>query len=480
MDIDNDGAPDLYVTTVRGGNLLFHNDGKGHFQDITADAGVGHVGHSSGAVFFDYDNDGLPDLFLTNVGKYTTEKKGRGGYYIGYDNAFGGYKYPERTEYSLLFKNLDGKHFKDVSKETGLKSSGWSGDASFFDINHDGFADLYVMNMHGDNHLFINHGGKTFTDETKLYFPRTPPGAMGIKWFDYDNDGQIDLYLTDMHSDMIGKEVDWKDEKRKFDTMGGMSMAQKAPSSIFGNAFYRNLGNGKFQEISDNIGVENFWPWGPSVADLNADGFEDIFIAASMSFPFRYGINSVLLNNQGAKFLDSEFLVGVEPRRGGMTRKPWFEMDCSGEDKEHPSCKGKQGRMTVTGTLGTRSAVIFDLDNDGDLDIVTLEMNAHPQVLISNLSDKKKIHFIKLDLVGSKSNRNGLGALVHITAGGKTYTRYNDGKSGYLSQSILPLYVGLGDAQTVDKVEVDWPSGQKQTVTTGLKVGSRIKINEPK
>jgi hypothetical protein len=479
VDIDNDGAPDLYVTTVRGGNVMFKNDGRGHFRDITKESGLGYVGHSSGAVFFDYDNDGLPDLFLVNVGRYTSDFKGEGGYFIGLIDAFHGHVFPDRTEYSVLYKNLDGTHFKDVSAETGLHDGSWSGDASFMDVNGDGYPDLFVLNMQGSSHFYLNRGGKKFEDATSVYFPKTPWGSMGIKWFDYDNDGNIDLFLTDMHSDM-SQLVDPDKEKQKSDMQWGDEMLQGTKDDfIFGNAFYRNLGNGKFKEMSDALGVENYWPWGPSIADLNADGWQDIFIASSMNYPFRYGVNSVLLNDRGTRFRDAEFLLGVEPRRGGQTRKPWFDLDCSGPDKDLALCEGRTGKFTVTGTLGTRSAVIFDIDGDGDLDIVTNEFNSHPQVLISDLAQRKKIHYLKVDLVGRKSNRNGLGAWIRLTAGGQTYTRYVDGKSGYLSQSILPEYFGLGESTSVDRIEVTWPSGRHQILSKDIKINSRLRITEP-
>src|SRR5262249_24410281 len=143
---------------------------------------------------------------------------------------------------------------------------------------------------------------------------------------------------------------------------------------IFGNSFFHNLGSSKFEEISDRLGLENYWPWGPSVGDLNADGWQDVFIASSMNYPWRYGINSLLLNNRGERFLPAEFLLGVEPRRDGRTHTRWFDVDCSSAAaSSEQGCRGRSGTVTVMGALGTRSSVMLDLDSDGDLDIVTNE-----------------------------------------------------------------------------------------------------------
>lgn len=478
-DLDNDGDQDLYVTTVRMGNALFENDGKGRFKDISKAAGVGYVGHSSGAVFLDYDKDGLLDLFVVNVGKYTTEAKGRGGFYVAFEDAFAGHKHPERTERSVLYRNLGKNRFEDVTDRMGLVDGGWSGDATLTDWNQDGYPDLYVLNMQGDDHYWENQGGKKFVDRTAELFPKTPWGAMGVKSFDYDNDGDLDLYLTDMHSDMF-KDVEPQDEKRKLLLSGAGQFFDQPENNIFGNAFFRNQGNGTFEEVSDALWLENYWPWGVSVGDLNGDGWQDLFIAASMNYPFRYGLNSLMINNRGERFLDAEILLGLEPRPGGATRKAWFSLDCGGEDKAHRFCQGRTGRVTVTGTLGTRSSVIFDLEGDGDLDIVTQEFNAPPQVLVSDLAQKRKPHFIQVRLNGRTSNRNGLGAMVRVTAGGKTYTQMMDGASGYLSHSVLPLYFGLGDAARVDRVEVLWPSGRKQTVAGPLEMGGTVDVAEEK
>jgi enediyne biosynthesis protein E4 len=487
-DIDNDGLPDLFVTTVRHGNHLFRNLGGGRFEDITKPAGLDYSGHSSGAVFFDFDNDGLLDLFLVNVGVYTEERRGKGGYYVAKADAFYGHLYPERTEFSILYRNLGGGRFRDVSESMKLRDGSWSGDATFTDLNQDGFPDLYVVNMQGDDHYYENEGGQRFVDKTAEYFPKTPWGAMGLKFFDFNLDQHLDLFVTDMHSDMTQPQTEQAMrlslavEKSKSEAFCSIQWTdeylQGASNNIFGNAFYQNRGDGTFSEVSDPLGLETYWPWGISVGDLNADGFEDVFITAGMGYPFRYGINSVLLNEGGRRFVDSEFVLGVEPRSNGRLGKVWFTLDCSGADRTHSLCAGKSGLQTVMGSLSSRSSVLIDLDGDGDLDIVTNEFNDRPQLLVSNLSDVQPVRFLQIQLTGTQSNRDGLGAIVRVRAGGRTLTRYCDGKSGYLSQSVLPLYFGLGDAERVDSVEVRWPSGQTQVVSTNLPMNGVLRIVE--
>jgi hypothetical protein len=475
-DADNDGDADLYVTTVRKGNVLFANDGKGRFRDVTAQSGLGYVGHSSGAVFFDYDRDGLLDLFLANVGVYTTDEVGRGGYYVARADAFAGHTHPERTELSRLYRNLGGLRFQDVTAETGLQDGGWSGDALAVDFNRDLWPDLYVLNMQGHNHYWENQGGKRFADKTAEHFPKNPWGAMGIASFDADNDGLFDLLITDMHSDML-RSFAPDEEKRKFPPAD----VADADKHVWGNAFFKNQGNGRFAETAEAMGLENYWPWGLSAADLNADGWDDVFITASMNYPFRYGINSLLLNDRGERFLDAEFVLGVEPRRDGRTHTPWMQFDCAGADRALPPCAGRTGTLTVLATLGSRSSAVFDLDRDGDLDIVTSELNSAPQVLVSDLAQRRKdLHWLAVELRGTSSNRDGLGAVVKVTAGGRTYQRTHDGKSGYLAQSAMPLYVGLGDAAKVEKVEVLWPSGRTQTMPGGqVKPNATLELTEP-
>jgi hypothetical protein len=449
---------------------------------VTASAGLAHTGHSSGALWLDYNRDGLLDLLVTNVGVYTTDERGRAGYFVGVLDAFSGHKFPERAEPTLLYENRGGLRFAEVAAERGLVDLGWTGDAAFADFDGDGYPELYLLNMQGDDRLWDNVEGRRFVDRTAEWVGSTPWGAMGIEVLDFDNDGLLDIYVTDMHSDM-GREILYEEERRKSEKVWSEEDLQGGDNNLFGNALYRQLpaegGEVRFEEVSDRLGVEVYWPWGTSAGDLNADGWTDLFVTASMNFPFRYQPNSVLLNEEGQRFLDAAFVLGAEPRAGGATHTPWFDADCAGEKQEEPYCRGRSGPVTVMATLGSRSSVILDLEGDGDLDVVTNELNSPPQVLLSDLSERRPVRHLEIELRGTRSNRDGLGALVRVYAGGRVLTFQEDGKSGYLAQSSLPLYVGLGEAAAAEKIEVLWPSGTEQVVPGPIAAGERIEVVEP-
>jgi hypothetical protein len=179
---------------------------------------------------------------------------------------------------------------------------------------------------------------------------------------------------------------------------------------------------------------------------------------------------------------------GVEPRAGGLA-VPWFELDMLGADREAPVLEilKNEGadlasfpdRVVVWGAMGSRSSAIFDLDDDGDLDIVTNEMNHHPMVLLSDLSDTKPdFAFLKVKLIGTVSNRSALGAVVRLRAGDLHLMKVKDGQSGYLSHSDFPLYFGLGAAKEIDQLEVLWPSGIVQKIKGPILLNEMITITE--
>ncbi len=479
-DIDNDGDSDLYVTTVRFGNRMFENDGQGRFKDISIASGTNYNGHSSAATFFDFDNDGNLDLFVNNIGTYTTNRRGRSDYYVGLNDAFSGHLAENRTELSRLYRNIGGNQFVDVTSASKLVDPGWTGDAFPVDINNDGWVDLYTTNMQGLDRLWINEEGKTFRDETERYFPRTPWGAMGIQFFDIENDGDFDLAISDMHSDMTGNlPFDPKSERKPLDRKFPPTFLADFEKSIHGNVFFRNDG-GTFDIDSESVGIETYWPWGISQGDLNADGYQDLFVTGSMNYPFRYGINSVLLNDNGRRFVHAEFVVGIEPRTNIDLYTDWFTLDCSNEDKSHTHCEdaNTKSKLTVMGAIGSRSSVVFDIDQDGDLDIVTSEFNQPPIIWENTLADKTDIRYLTIALQGQASNRQGLGSVVRVKSNKMTQSQILSGKTGYMSQSDMSLYFAIPTDDQVVSIEVTWADGQMTRLSGPFKDGESLQIQQ--
>jgi hypothetical protein len=198
-----------------------------------------------------------------------------------------------------------------------------------------------------------------------------------------------------------------------------------------------------------------------------------------MNLLHRYQVNSLLLNERGRRFRDAEFILGVEPRRDRRTATPWFEFDRQGPGGQNELWDEFPPRARVWAAIGSRSAAILDLDDDGDLDIVTNDFNSPPMVLVSDLSRRRPdLRFVKIQLRGTASNRDGLGARVHVAADGTSLTQVHDGQSGYLSQSAIPLYFGLGDASVIDSIAVQWPSGQRQVVAGPIATNRQVVIVE--
>lgn len=489
-DYDNDGDPDLYVTSTRLGNVLFANRGDGTFADVTEEVGLVSHFHSSGPVFFDYDADGWLDLYVSNTGKFTVADRNEAkGYYPPAAGAPMLHMSEGTSESNKLYRNVNGK-FVDVTEKVGLSDQLWSGDAAIMDLNGDGWMDLYVLDMHRGDEAFVNQGGTSFERMTAKYFPKSPHGSQGVNSFDYNNDGLFDLFVTDMHADMI---FDFHPSQRnvKSDVVAAQEPGQKQKPHvlmqlknkqiIWGNALFQGSASADgifYEEKSDELGLESYWPWGVSVEDVNADGFEDVFITASMNYPWRYWPNSLLLNEQGERFVEAAGLLNIEPRKDEVTKTLLFRRDCATEYFKR-DCFRRLGVVEVFGSLGSRSSAIFDLDNDGDLDIVTNEHYFHPQVLISDLADNNNINYLKLKFSGVTNNRSGIGTKIEVALpDGRKLHRVYDGKSGFISQSDYPLYVGLGDNGEFSSIEVTWANGVKQTVAGSSQINRVLWIEE--
>jgi hypothetical protein len=467
-DYDNDGHPDLYVTSTRGGNVLFRNMGDGTFKDVTEEVGLKLVAHSQTAVFFDYDNDGYLDLFVTNTAQWTTDNFDPvHKYFIGPGQFFEMAVKPK--EYNVLYHNepdgKGGRRFVDVTEKAGLKGMGWGGDTAVFDYNSDGWLDLLVTNMFGVSQLYGNNGNGTFTDVTREALGRTSWGAIGSKAFDFNNDGKLDLLIVDMHSDMWLPEYNTpemielahKYEKTKHKGVTGpfsndprpqYAGREQAfadtfkidyPNVVFGNTLFKNLGGGKFEEVSDKANMETFWPWGIATGDFDNDGYEDVFLPSGMGYPFFHWPNYLMMNNGDGTFTNRAAERGMEPPPGG----PYLEKKIVDKDAARSS------RCAATG----------DFDGDGRLDLIVNNFNDRAFYFRNNFPERKYVAF---RLQGTKSNRDAVGALVTLHAGDDVMVRQVHGAGGYLSQSSKVLHFGLGQRPKVDWIEIAWPSGLRE------------------
>ncbi len=462
-DYDNDGRPDLYVTSTRGGNVLFRNMGDGTFKDVTKEAGLTLVSHSQTAAFFDFDNDGYLDLIVTNTAQWTLNNYEPAAHYFpGLADLWMMSESPR--EYNVLYRNKGDGTFENVTAKSGLAGVGWSGDVAIFDYDEDGWLDVFVTNMFGANQLYHNNRNGTFTQvDTVKVLGRTSWGAIGTKVFDFDNDGHLDLFTVDMHSDMwlpFGTEArDGQPHnlKKKYPNVMGPLVGTSAQAFesekwlantfkiryedvVFGNTLFHKLPNGSFEEISDRANLETFWPWGIATGDFDNDGFEDVFIPSGMGYPFAYWPNALMMNNGDRTFTNRATTLGIEPPRGGI-----YQDEKIGGQRAARS---------------SRCAVVCDFAGDGRLDLIVNNFNDRPYYFRNEFPRQ---NYITFRLTGTRSNRDAIGALVWVyLAGGGVMVRQVQAAGGYLSHGSRTLHFGLGSHTEIERVEIQWPRGTRE------------------
>ena len=398
-DYDNDGYPDIYVTNY-GKNILYHNNGDGTFTDVTEKAGVAAGGWSTSAGFFDYDNDGKLDLFVTRYLDWTPEK-----------SKVCGEKQPTYcppSEFgpatSILYHNRGDGTFEDVSAASGIASlKGHGLGVAFADYDGDGYTDIFVANDVTDQFLFHNNGNGTFTERAvdagaALSNSGKMLSGMGAVFQDYDNDGLPDILVTQLPHE---------------------------PYVLF-----HNDGHGSFsaQELEAGFGALSgkVSGWGVGLEDFDNDGWKDAFIVQGHVF------DNVHMYDESLEYREPPLLA--------MNRAGHFEKGNAGSD------------LPVVG----RGAAFGDLNNDGWIDVVTTSLGEHPQ-LFSNREGR--LHWLTITLRGTRSNRDGYGARVQVNG----QVRFATASGSYLSSSDKRLHFGLGSANSAD-VEVRWPSGIRQTL----------------
>lgn len=481
IDYNNSGLPSLYVVNGKPlddsmhpyplkekpdplpHNHLYRNDGNGHFTDVTEQAGLNPDLYADAVIAADYDNDGFEDLLVTGYGKV------------------------------ILYHNDGNGHFTDVTAKAGIKVDGWSISSTWLDYDKDGCTDLFVgryvkfdpkyrnyyaadnypgpLDYAGEtNMLFHNNCDGTFTDVSEksgiaAYVGRT----MGVTAGDYDNDGWDDIYVANDRTEnfLFRNKHDGTFEEMANDTGAAFGQNGEATSSmgpIFAdfegrgvldlwvsdghyNRFLRNIGSQGFEDLGASNGIAQtnaqYVSWGSGVYDFDNDGLLDILI-------FHGG------------------LIHLIPQEHTLFR---------GLGNDRFADVSRQGGDVLSVRTVARGACFGDYDNDGKVDAFLVNLGANG-TLLHNVSTGAG-HWIAVKLVGAKSNRDGIGARLEVSAGTKRWTAERVAASGYLSQDDARVHFGLGAVSAIDKITIRWPDGREQTVEKPA-VDRVITVEEPK
>lgn len=496
VDIDNDGDLDLSVCAFHGANRLFLNTG-GTFRDVAPEARVNFIGASVIMAFSDYDRDGDLDAYLltnrafspTNAYDVTSREvaqkvfpqleKDAAGNVIGmpehlkevFDlrwNPEGQLNMFVRSgQYDRLFRN-DGPAqpggvpvFSDVTDEAGLRDNGMGLSATWWDYDDDGNPDLYVANDYfGSDRLYRNRGDGTFEEVTGTALPHTPWYSMGSNVADFNNDGLLDFMGTDMSG---------TNHFRQKIGMGDMSknawfLDSAEPRQYMRNAVYINSGTGRFLEAAHLTGLANSdWTWAVKSGDLDNDGRSDIFIANGMTGDL---FNSDTLNAQRA----DPSLISVRPEVKRDANLAFRNLG----DYKFANTGAEWGLDKEAVSFG---AALGDLDNDGDQDLVVNQFDGEALVYLSNVTAKSGNGSVRVRLIGKRSNHWGIDARVRIETAAGIQTRLLTLARGFYSSDEPVVHFGLGDVRKIDRLTVDWPSGIVQQFTN-LDAGCLYTITE--
>jgi hypothetical protein len=429
-DYNNDGFPDILITCV-GQNRLFQNTGKGTFIDVTRKSGLGaRQGFGASALWFDYDRDGLLDLFVCNYVRWSPEHD----VFCSLDGKHKSYCTPEayRGETCWLFHNRGDGTFEDATAASGIfDTSSKSLGVAMLDFDQDGWPDLLVANDTQPNKLYKNMRNGTFRDvavEAGLAFSTEGKAraGMGVDAADFDNSGRPGAVITNFDNEMIGLyHAPGKGPYLYDDVAIGAGIGMPSRTTLgFGCAFFDADLDGNLDLVVANGHIDE------TVRNIRGN--------------VGYAQPAALFLNDGkGSFQD------VAPEVGGGFDRP------------------RVGRGLAVG----------DFDHDGDMDIL-MTTNSGPAVLFRN-DQLDGNHSIRFHLIGTKSNREGIGACVRVFNNGATQSRLVKGGSSYLSQSELPLTFGLGESERIERVVLEWPSGRTEEYKN-LEVGRAFECVETK
>ena len=476
LDYDNDGWIDLFV--VDGGSIappkpeakagakhrLFHNDGKGNFADVTATSGIVHREYGMGACAGDVDSDGRTDLYVTNYGP------------------------------NALYRNAGNGAFTDITRTARVGLDGWSTSCAFLDIDRDGDLDLFITNYldappsknpfcgdpqrrirvycHPLNYtglasvLYRNDGKGVFTDvSAEAGISKYVGNGLGVAVGDYDDDGLPDVFVA---NDAVPNFLFHNEDKGRFSEVAlaaGVSVGRDGkPRAGMGTEFADYNGDGRLDLVVTNHEFETH-----SLFRNDGKGsFSDASVEAGIASPtlpfVGFGVAFFDADNNGT--LDLSIVNGhvidntavFRPGSSHAQRRLLFQ---STDGRRFAEVSRQAGPGFAAQTVG-RTLITGDFDNDGDVDLVITNNGGPLDVLRNNTS--RDGHALEVRVVGVKSNRNGIGARVTITAQGRTQMREVKSGSSYLGQNDLRVHFGLGDARRVERIDVRWPDGQVETI----------------
>ncbi|RME68737.1 MAG: hypothetical protein D6781_10220 [Verrucomicrobia bacterium] len=441
--IDNDGDLDLYVCYVGGGNQLWINDGTGHFTEQAARWGIAIDNGCTQASFADYDRDGDLDFYLQN-NLITRDGQSR--------------ELPDQ-----LFENR-GDHFIEVTAAAGISGAANGHSALWWDYDEDGWPDIYVANDYQPlDRLYHNNRDGTFTDVISSVIPQAPYYSMGSDFGDIDNNGHDDLFVCDMAATSHAKHV------RTVGNHGhiyGYDPKGATPQSLK-NVLLLNIAPQRYLDIAFLAGLAaSDWTWAPRLADLNNDGRLDVFITNGMLRSFHDGD----LAMRRVQYSEDEAIRAV------FHHQPVLREHNLAFENLGGLRFADRGAAWGLDKLGVSFGAAFaDLDRDGDLDLVINNFGEKLSVFRNNETSG---HRVNLRLRGTTSNSHGIGARVTLTAGDLRQRKTLALMRGYMSTDEPILHFGLGHRDTIDRIEILWPSGIRQTLT-GLAADRHYTITEP-
>jgi hypothetical protein len=476
-DVDNDGDLDLYVCNRDQANLLYINLGDGRFEESAARLGVDYAGASNMAAFADYDLDGDLDLYLLNnlltasrVPPKITGFDQSGAPIITEDlqgqTTLIGKVFTQHGEGDILYRNDGQKGFVNVTKTAGLEPFGMGLSAVWWDMDRDGWPDLFIGNdLYGPDRLYHNQRDGSFRDVLPLVSHRTSWYSMGSDFGDINNDGWFDYLVGDMSPTTHEKQMR---------LMGNMSeqgwfLEYGRPRQAMRNTLFLNSGMPRFMEAAFLTGLDSTgWTWSVKFADLDNDGLQDVYFT----------------NGHARQVTDSDLqpLIAAAYTSGDIATLNRLIREAPPLEEENLvfknlgdyrfQARGHEWGLALRGV--SHGAAWADFDQDGDLDLAVNNLNAEAAIYRNTATgDARSI----VHLEGVESNRFGIGAIVTVDTKLGKQVRQLSLSRGYLSTDEPMLHFGLGDAKTIDSLMIEWPSGVRQQFTS-LPVNHVIRIRE--